>query len=321
MQSSIENFAQEFSYTPDIVHAEKLRDFSGAIMIGMGGSHLAAGLYNSLVADQTIHVHSDYGLPQFSTEHLDRQLIVISSYSGNTEEVVNAYHVATKAGLNVVVITAGGQLAELASADQTPHILLPNTGIQPRLAVGYSIIALATVMQNKTLLTDLQALSESLSPESLHTQGKTLAEKFQGKAPMIYASRRNHSLAYNWKIKLNETGKTPASYNVFPELNHNEMQGFAASSSTASFAEKIGFVFVMDDTDHPRIKLRMETTRDIMIEQGYVVETVTLTGASPSERIFNGLVLADWFSLELANLYNHEPEAVALIEDFKRRIA
>ncbi|MBI2506768.1 MAG: bifunctional phosphoglucose/phosphomannose isomerase, partial [Candidatus Colwellbacteria bacterium] len=136
--------------------------------------------------------------------------------------------------------------------------------------------------------------------------------------PIIYSSRRNIALAYNWKIKFNETGKAPAFYNTFPELNHNEMTGFDVQETTRELSDKMFFIFLKDEDDHPKITKRMEVLERLYRDRKLSVAVVSLEGNSKMEKIFNSLTLADWTAYYTAKRYNVEPEQVPMVEEFKK---
>jgi len=223
--------------------------------------------------------------------------------------------------LPMAVVTVGGKLLEIAKQNSIPYIKLPNTGIQPRSALGFSTKALLKLMSENGLQKQASKLSKILKPENSEPAGKELAQKLSGKIPVIYSSAANNSLAYNWKIKLNETGKIPAFYNIFPELNHNEMTGFDVKERSKQLSEKIHFIFLRDSADHSKIQKRMEVTASLYRARGLPVEILELTGEDKMQRMFSCLILADWFALYTAEQYDFESEQVPMVEEFKKLIA
>ena len=320
-QKTIENFAKQFEWEPEIKEADKLKSAKRFVVIGMGGSHLAAGLlkiYNPML---DLFVHKDYGLPPLSDEILKESLFIASSYSGNTEEVLDFIERAQELGLHIAAISTNGKLLEFAQSNNIPYIQMPDTGIQPRNALGFSLVALAKLIADEPLLAQLAQLSKQLDPLRWEEQGKDLADKLSGKVPVIYSSTPNIPIAYNWKIKFNETGKIPAFYNLFPELNHNEMAGFDVIPSTKKLSDNFHFIFLQDENDHPKIKKRMEICKQLYEERNLPVTVLELAGNTVFEKIFNSLLLADWTALHTAKLYGAEPEEVKIIEEFKQKIS
>ena len=136
--------------------------------------------------------------------------------------------------------------------------------------------------------------------------------------PVIYASARNFAVAYNWKIKFNETGKVPAFAGVLPELNHNEMTGFDISSSTAHLAKPFYFIFLRDRADGARIKKRIEVLNQLYGERGLLVAAIDMPAGGVFHKIFSSLILADWMAYHTALLYGRDPREVPMVEEFKR---
>ncbi|MDD5050674.1 MAG: bifunctional phosphoglucose/phosphomannose isomerase [Candidatus Pacebacteria bacterium] len=321
MDKAIRDFAKQFAWKPKIENEEKLQVFGQVVVGGMGGSHLSADLLSALDVEIPITIHRNYGLPFYTEAQRSETLYIASSYSGNTEETIDFAKSAFDKGLNLAVIAVGGNLIEFAAKNDIPRIVLPDTGIQPRSALGFSLLALVTLLGNKKLLKELNTLATKLDPKALETKGKELAKKLSGFVPVIYASDKNMSVAYNWKIKLNETGKIPSFCNVFPELNHNEMTGFDRAGKTKSLSEKFVFVFLSDDADHPQNRKRFKVTKKLYEDRGITVFEYSLTGATRSEKVFSSLLLADWTAYHTAMLYGVEAEQVPMVEEFKKLIS
>jgi glucose/mannose-6-phosphate isomerase len=286
----------------------------------MGGSALAAKLLKTWKPELDIIVRTDYGLPELSEEKLKNQLIILSSYSGNTEEVIEAFKEAKDKNLAMAVIAVGGKLLSLAIENKTPYIQLPNIGIQPRSALGFSIKAFLKFIGEEELK-KISALATTLNPDTYEEAGKTLAEKMKNHIPVIYTANRNFPVAYNWKIKLNETGKIPAFYNIFPELNHNEMNGFDVKDSTKELCAKFYFLILKDAEDGEKISKRMEVTAKLYKDRGLPVETLELKGENVWQKIFSSLLLADWTSYYTAKEYGLDPDQVPMVEEFKKLIS
>lgn len=321
MEQAILGFNTQFAFQPEIHNVAAFKPAKRLIVAGMGGSHLAGDLLSACDPTLDVYVHRDYGLPPLSDERLRGSLLIASSYSGNTEETLDFATKALLARLNLAIVAVGGKLIEFAKKNKLPYIVLPDTGIQPRSALGFSIMALGRFLGDEKLLEELSGLFRKLKPAALRAAGQALAEKLRNRLPVIYSSSRNAAIAYNWKIKFNETGKIPAFYNVFPELNHNEMTGFDAVPSTKKLSEDFHFIFIEDERDHPQTRKRMSVCKKLYEARGLPVTVVPLSGGSALEKIFNSLLLADWTAFHSAALYGVESEQVPMVEEFKKLIA
>ncbi|MEI8174513.1 MAG: SIS domain-containing protein [bacterium] len=321
MYEVIKNFEKQFLYEPEIENKKALVRKSSIVVVGMGGSALAPKLLKTWDPGLDITVYSDYGLPKISKEELKNKLIILSSYSGNTEEVTEAFKEVKAQNLNMAVISTGGTLLALAIENKVPYIKLPDTGIQPRSALGFSVKAFLKIIGKEDELKNITKLATSLKPIDYEKAGKSLALAMKDYIPVIYSSSRNFSVAYNWKIKLNETGKIPAFYNVLPELNHNEMNGFDVKDSTKELDSKFYFIVLKDSDDNPKILKRMKILEKLYKDRKFPVQSLDIKGKDMWHKIFSSLVLADWVAYYTATQYGLESEQVPMVEEFKKLIS
>lgn len=340
MYKVIKNFCSQFAYEPIVENSGQLGKYKKFVVVGMGGSNLVTGLLRLWKPEIAIIIHRDYGLPILPAAVWGETLVIASSYSGNTEETLDGFTVAGENGLARAVITVGGKLLWGAKREGVPYIQLPDTGIQPRSAMGFSFLALLKLVGDKKDLQEVRKLNISLRSDDFEGAGRKLAQKLKSFVPIIYSSTRNEAIAHNWKVRFNETGKIPAFYNVFPELNHNEMTGFDPASlvgmnalretqptKSAGFGvsterkklqKLFHFIFLRDDDDDPRIQKRMETTAELYKNINFPVEVLKLEGKNQLLKIFSSLVLADWVAYYTAVEYGVEPEQVPMVEKFKK---
>lgn len=321
MSEAIKKFPEQFLYTPTLVGTLDHHKYSRFIVIGMGGSHLAADALKEIRPDLSLEIHSDYGLPSIAEADKATTLVILSSYSGNTEEVLEAGHLAVAARVAVAAVAVGGALLRFATEHEIPFVQLPDTGIQPRSAWGFSLLALMKLVGLETDLASMPAVASALNMTELQAQGQTLAAQLQGRVPVIYSTTAHYSIAYNWKIKFNETAKIPAFCNRIPELNHNEMNGFDTIPATAALSDKFVFVFLTSESDHPQNKKRFAVLQKLYTDRHLPVITVPLSGKNAYDQMARALALADWTAVGLSELYGTESEQVPMVEEFKRLIA
>lgn len=321
MENSILNFAKQFAFRPEIINSEKLKNkvFKNFILGGMGGSHLSAGILHAHDPSINLYIHRDYGLPPYEEEFCQNSLFIASSYSGNTEEIVDFADEAYSKGYDLIIITTGGKLLDFAKINSLPYIKLPDDGIQPRIALGYSTIAVASIV-SPSVLPELVSMEQLIKPLEIKDKGFELAKNLNNKIPIIYSVKENRSISYIWKIKINETGKIPSFYNIIPELNHNEMQGYDFVDANIKLSENFHFIFIQDDSDNERNLKRMSVLENQLQEKGLSVTRLFLEGSNRFEKIFKSIILADWTSFFISEFYKTEPEQVPLIEDFKKRL-
>ncbi|MBS3903442.1 MAG: bifunctional phosphoglucose/phosphomannose isomerase [Anaplasmataceae bacterium] len=317
MEEEIKKFPEQFHFEPEITHREKLSSWTDVVVAGMGGSALGARLITAVYPEWPIRIHNDYDLPQRLTA---KEFIIASSYSGNTEETISAYEEARNKGLSLAAISIGGKLLTLADHDQSPYIKIPDTNIQPRMALGFNIIATLGILGKIEEMETVRQTGSKFKADDLKDEGKNLAETLRDRTPVFYASNRNQALAYIVKIKFNETGKIPAFMNVLPELNHNEMTGFDRLPGSAALSEKFTIVFIEDEEDNEKIRNRFTLTRKILESRGLPCKTIKLQGGNRWEKIFNLSLISDWGAFYTGRMVGADPETVPMVEDFKKQL-
>lgn len=301
------------------------------VVTGLGGSAIGGDLLRVYAQEEAaipFAVNRDYLLPAYVGL---RTLVFAVSYSGNTEETLSAYDDARRRGAKIVALTSGGKLAEKAQADGFPVILVPG-GISPRSASGYLFLPMIAALQRLGILADasaqveetcalLRRMREKLRPACPEAENlaKQLARKFYERLPVIYGtSGTTETVAVRWKGQINENSKAMAYYNVFPELNHNEIVG---TERPEALLKRLELVFLVDNTDHPRVQKRRQITQELIGERVGGISWVEAQGDSRLARIYSLIYVGDYASVYLALLYGIDPTPVRLIDRLKQRLA
>lgn len=296
------------------------------ILCGMGGSAFPGDILATVLGGRgpEIAISRDYSIiaPRVS----DRPLVIASSFSGNTEETLASYQDARRLGYSVVVVTAGGKLADMARADGVPCCILtkPFPTFQPRAAAGMFVSAFLRIMNNAGLVEDGSLVEQELLDTGITVAGtekkaEELAERMAAelgdRTPVIYANGPYaEAIAKIAKIKFNENSKCPAFFGEIPELNHNEMVGFTRLSQ--------GFqvMVIRDDEALPRNQKRVDTTIRTLREHGVSVVTLDLEGSTAAERIFRAIQVFDFISVYCAARAGIDPNPVHMVEGFKAEL-
>lgn len=318
MRDAIKNVNRQFDFKPKVENAGKLKKSKKFVVCGMGGSNIPALILKTIDPSLDIIAWNDYGLPV--VKDIKDRLVIIVSYSGNTEEALDSFKEAKRLKLKRAVIATGGRLLDLARKEHVAYVQIPNTGIQPRMGTGFMIRGIMKLMGDDKGLKESALLFKTLNPGAIEAAGKRLAKSLEGVLPVVYASRANQALAMNWKIKFNETTKIPSFANILPELNHNEMTGYDVIPATRALSKQLHFIFLEDAADGEHIRLRMKVTRDLYKARGLNSTVVPVEGANPFLKIFSSLVLADWAAFNLALHYGVEADKVPMVEDFKKKL-
>jgi glucose/mannose-6-phosphate isomerase len=321
MYEAIIKTADQFGFEPKIENEERLKKFFKYVVVGMGGSNLATGLIKMWIPELDIISHRNYGLPKLSKADIGERLIIFSSYSGNTEEVIDSYIKAGEMELNRAVITVGGKLLELAIKDKVAYVQMPDLGIQPRSALPLSLISLLKMLGQEEILSEVKKLQYNFDLKKLETEGKNLSEILNNRIPVIYTATEMSTLGYIWKITFNETGKIPSFNNVIPELNHNEMNGFGVEKTTSQLSDNFYFLFLADQNDDIKIKKRMEITAKLYKDRNLSSKKIILDGENKFQKIFNSILMVEFAAYFTATNYGLEAEQVPMIEEFKKMLS
>ncbi len=320
MKEDLLKFPEQLKFLPQIENKEKWQDFDIYVLSGMGGSHLQGDVLKAILPEFPLFLHQDYGLPFIPP--YKKCGLVTASYSGNTEEALDSFEKSVSRKKHTAVISKGGELLQRAKEKGVPYIKLPQDDIQPRIGLGYSLKALLKLLGLEDLNKELKKTAENLAKEqeNLVKEGERTASLLAKKIPVVYSSTRNEALARLFKINFNETTKIPAFYNVFPELNHNEMNGYDPVASAKELTNRIHFVFLVDREDHPRNLRRMEVLGEMLKERGMEVLEIEVKGKTRVEKIFSSILLSGWIAYYLSYFYGSSPEGVPMVEEFKKKI-
>jgi glucose/mannose-6-phosphate isomerase len=297
------------------------------VVTGMGGSAAGGDLLAACAAetvDVPIVVHRGYGLPALAGPHA---IVIASSYSGETAEALSAFDVAVARTVPVVAVTAGGQLAERASAARRPRVALP-PGLMPRMALGYLFfpalpllagcgIDVVPAEEIEEALVALETLARELGPErsASDNEAKRLALSIADRLPAVYGGPATGSVAYRWKTDIEENAKTFALAGALPEMNHNEIEAWGSTA-----AKEMHVVLLRDRGEAPEIARRFRVLRDLVGPSAGGVSEAWGRGQGRLARLLTLTYLGQWTSYYLAILRERDPWSVPILDEMKRRV-
>ena len=304
-----------------------IHDIENVVVGGMGGSGWPALILTSWpMLSVPFEVSSDYKAPSYVNAHT---LYIASSYSGNTEETLASLEDAASNGAQIVVMSAGGKLAEIARERGYPLYEIPS-GFQPRMSSFYFLAALIQIVEPLGLVASgsknelhqaadwLATQNTSWLPEVVtkDNAAKQLAEHMTGKSVIIYSGPLLFPAAKKWKICINENAKNLAWANQYPEFSHNEFIGWSSHPVDKPFA----VIELRSTLEHPRVQKRFELTEKLLSGKRPHPVAVTVQGDTVLKQILWSFNLGDYASLYLAILNNVDPTPVDLVEKFKKEL-
>jgi glucose/mannose-6-phosphate isomerase len=336
MIGTIESFPKQCQEAKNIGLAFNLPDtykiqYSNIVSSGIGGSAIASDILKSCLSVDLklpLFVNRNYILPAFVCEST---LAIISSYSGNTEEMISAYRDAKCKKAKLIVVTSGGVLKKMAEYDSVPVISIPK-GMPPRCATGYlffpALILLSRLGFVKSCLRSIDETikvldcvrrdSAGFAVKRKRNAAKKIAEALYGRYPVFYASQDYMDCAVTrWRGNFAENAKTLSSGGTLPEMNHNEIMGW---ENPAPALRYFTAVFLKDSLDHKRISKRADITASILKKEGFKVLEVSSCGKSRLARIFSMIYMGDFVSFYLSMLNRIDPTPISRIENLKKAL-
>jgi glucose/mannose-6-phosphate isomerase len=308
----------------------KIKNLKTIVMAGMGGSAISGDLFSAYIEDSCdtqFFVHRNYGLPQWV--HGDECLVVASSHSGNTEEVLSAFDEAIVRKCPMVVISTGGKLAQKAESEKIPVWKFVHNG-QPRAAIGYTFGLLLNLVFRLGLIPDPQSEIKS-TVEAMKLQqstiqagssirdnpAKRLAGQMMGRLVSVYGADILSPVARRWKTQLNELAKAWSQFDILPEANHNAIAG---SQNPPDELNKLFALFLLSSLQHPRNRRRLELNRESFMLEGITTDTYEAKGSNKLAQMWTAIHFGDYVSYYLAILYGVDPTPIETINWLKKSL-
>ena len=335
MLEEIDNLPDQlgFAYQLGLTHElPDWKDFKQVLIAGMGGSATGAELlasYSAPLAPLPVSVHRDYGLPLFARG--EETLVICSSHSGNTEETLDAFEAARKAGCRLIVVSTRGELAKRAEENNIPVWTFNHIG-QPRAAIGYSFGLLLAMFQRLGFIPDqadaledalvsMKRLQELLKADvpAVKNPAKRYAGQLMGRWTTIMGSGLLNTVARRWKGQINEIAKAGANFEFLPEADHNTLAGTMNPEEVLN--PHTMTLFLRAPSDHPRNRLRSDLTRKAFMLEGMNTDHVDGKGKTPLAHMWTLILFGDYVAYYLAMGYGVDPTPVQALVEFKRSMA
>lgn len=300
-------------------------DFKGIKNVcigGMGGSSVGGELLQGLSEKYSkipFSIVRDYDLPSFVGS---KTLMIIVSYSGNTEETLSLLdQVGDKA--NILCVTSNGIVEDRAKEEKLPLISIPK-GYPPRAAIAYLFFPILEILRKSSIIKmkkdDIDEVIGILSDnaETAKIWAEEVSGRLKEKLPFIYSIYDFSAVAKRWCTQINENSKSLAHFAVFSELNHNEIVGW---ENPKEILKRI-FIFILRDKEEKgKIKKRIEITTELIKEFAGEIVDVYAEGKSLLAKVFSLIQKGDYLSFYLAKNYKVDPLPVKRIQELKRRLA
>jgi len=324
MKNLVEGFTKQLQEALDIATSAILtpkHNIQNIVVTGLGGSGIGGTILSELVQSECpipVIINKDYFLPEFVNAN---SLVIISSYSGNTEETLSAMKQAITKNAQIVCITSGGEVRALAENYKFDTIIIPG-GHPPRSCIGYSLVQLFKIVQfNGFVKTDLlKQVQDSITllnneKETIKVESAIIAKKLVNKIPVIYSLGSCEGVAVRFRQQINENSKMLCWHHTLPEMNHNELVGWTVKNDT------LAVVTFRTSFDYSRTIKRYELCKDIFAKYSHSVTDIIAKGTSKTEQFFYLINIGDWISCYIADLKNIDAVEVNVITNLKNELA
>lgn len=309
----------------EVSFPDEYKNIQNIVLCGMGGSAYGGYVVNALFKDQLpvplISVN-DYHLPKFVN---DQTLVILSSYSGSTEEVLSCAKEAVKKQAKITGITSGGALSQFLKSRNVPSVIFStqfNPSGQPRLGMGYMVMGIIALLSQIGLL-EIQEEQFTHAVEqikqnrqAMQQEAKILAKKIYGSIPVIFAAEFLQGNMHVLRNQCNETAKSFAAYSPLPELNHHLMEGLKNPQD-----KKLTVLFITSDLYSDVLKKRTLLTQDVVAKNNIAWAEYKAQGSTKLSQMLNVLSFGGYLSFYLALLYGQDPSVIPWVDYFKEQLA
>lgn len=314
-----ETFKDEFSKMCDegisignSFEPAKVSGISNIIVGGLGGSGVCGDLLlDAASLEVPIIVVKDYNMPKFAN---GKSLVFCISYSGNTEETLSQFMQAKGMGCNIISITSGGKLKEWSDRMGTQCIVVPG-GKNPRDALPIMMFPLLIALQKLGFGEydrDFADVKEAISKADLRKLDE-LASKIKNSRLAIYGTASNMGSLRRMKNEFNENAKMAVMYDYFPEINHNEMNGYQRTG----LSKNVDVIFLRDSHESEEMTARIETTKDILENYVNSISEIWAIGDSRLARMMSLVFMGSYMTGKIASLVGIDREKVPFVDRLK----
>jgi len=325
MDQLIQRFPAQLKEAMEIGESAIINEHDQAIhkvyVAGLGGSGIGGDFVAEFIKDECpipYLIGKGYNIPSYVDSNT---LAIASSYSGNTEETLNAFEQIKLTGAKVIVVSSGGQLIELAKEHGYDYIKIPDNWPSPRACLGYSLIQQLYILNKlgfiasnfkESLKSSIDLLTYDL--DQIKKDAKGVANKLFGKIPIIYSTDRIESVAVRLRQQINENSKMLCWHHVIPEMNHNELVGWRIAD------EKLAVVYLRNQDDLKRNQVRIDINKEIIKKYTSTIIEIYSKGNTLIEKAMYLVHFGDWISWYLSELRGVDAIEVKVIDYLKSEL-
>lgn len=335
--TSIDAFPQQcqqaWEESSKIEFLQELKNVSNIVVCGMGGSRFAPYIVKELFKDGIsvpYSINDNYSLPKYVGPST---LVILSSYSGTTHEVLECARLAKEKRAKITGLCLGDKLAQFFKTNNLPAYIFQakyNPSQQPRIGVGYMLAGHIGLLfasgflpiDKKTVDSAIRNLPALLSNFKMNiasnkNTAKKLALKLFEKYPYYVTAEHLQGVGNAIANQTNETAKSISSYRFIPELNHHLMEGLKYPKILKNMGV---FVFFNSSLYDKRIQLRFNITKEVVEKNGLQTFEYQMKGKNKIEQVLELVGFGSYLTMYLSQLYGEDPAKIPWVDYFKKRL-
>jgi len=326
MDQLITRFPSQLMEALAIADAAKILPHDAPInkvyVAGLGGSGIGADYVKEFIREESsipYLVGKGYEIPAYVDANT---LAICSSYSGNTEETLNAFYQIIERGSKVVVVSSGGTLIKEAKSRGLDYIQVPDDWPSPRACLGYSIVQQLQIVHalgfiDGSFKHQIKSAADLINfdQDAIKASAEKVAKRLQNKVPIIYTTDRTEAVAVRLRQQINENSKMLCWHHVIPEMNHNELVGW-----TEKHPDK-AVIYLRNSDDFKRNQVRIEINQTILEKYTDTLIEIYSKGSNLIEKCFYLTHLGDWISWYLSEINGVDAVEISVIDFLKSELA
>jgi glucose/mannose-6-phosphate isomerase len=261
-----------------------------------------------------------------------KTLVILSSFSGTTEEVLEAAAAAEKTSAKMAVFATGGPLVDIATKNKWPmYVFVPGElAKQPRLGLGFPFVGLVHLLKasgvlslsKKDLDNMVDAMIDVIDTSSSEVPmkdnpAKQVAKAMEMRPVLVVAAEHLVGNAHILQNQIDESAKSYCHFQVLPELNHHFLESLVYPKD---FFKKWTVLMIKSKLYHTRVQKRFEITADLFEKQGATVVEYDASGASVWEEVAEVLQFGAYASFYLSMLHGVEPQYIPFVKELKKKM-
>ncbi len=319
-----EQIKDSFQKSSELNLPKEYQQVKNIVACGMGGSRFPHYIIKELFKEEIgipYLINDDYVLPGFVDANT---LVILSSYSGTTEEVLTTGQKAYEKKAKIIGISNGGELKFFLEKIKAPGYFFDpvyNPSNQPRIGFGYLIGGIMGLLSNLKILNleknNIFSSVSNLDTKKIEEDAKLMAQRIINKYPYYIVSEFLTGIGNAMANQTNETAKSISSFRIIPELNHHLMEGLKNPKELAKISL---FIFFFSKLFSPSIQKRFYITKEVVEKNNIETAWYELKGQNKIEQAFELMIFGNFLTMYLSDLYGENPAAVPYVDYFKKKL-